>query len=67
VVAVTVKAGEEAMVAISVYVERKISEEDLELRQAIRKIEEVIQKARRASTEVVEILVTGHFNRHDQL
>jgi len=67
VAAVMIKAGDETILAISVYVEAKTSEEDVELGRAVAKIEGVIQEARRASTETVEILVTGDFNRHDQL
>ena len=67
VAAVMIKVGVETIVAILVYVERKTSEEDVELGRIVAKIDEVIQKARRALTEKVEILVTGDFNRHNQL
>jgi len=66
-VAVMIKVGGEAIVALSVYVGNKTNEEDVKLKKAIENIEKVIQEARRASTEAVEILVTGDFNRHDQL
>jgi hypothetical protein len=65
--AVMLKSGSELVVAISIYVEKKSSAADMELAEAIRKIDEVIQKARRAVMEPVEILMTGDFNRHDQL
>ncbi len=57
VAAVMVKVRGEAILAISVYVEQKTSQEDAELREAIMKIDEVIQEARPASTEAVEMLV----------
>ena len=67
VAAVMIKVGVETIVAISVYIERKTSEEDVELGRTVAKIDEVIQEARRALTEKVEILVTGDFNRYNQL
>ncbi len=42
VAAVIIKVGVETIVAISVYVERKTSEEDVELKRAVAKINEVI-------------------------
>ncbi len=38
-----IKVGAETIVAISVYVEEKTSEEDVELGHAVAKIDEVIQ------------------------
>jgi hypothetical protein len=66
-VAVMIKVGGETIVALSVYVGKKTNEEDVKLKNAIENIDKVIQEARQASTEAVEILVTGDFNRHDQL
>jgi hypothetical protein len=66
-VAVFVKTEDQVIAAMSAYIEWKTSEEDVELKNAIEKVEEVIRKARLTTTEAVEILITGDFNRHDQL
>ena len=42
VAVVMIKVGVETIMAISVYVERKTSEEDVELRRAVAKINKVI-------------------------
>lgn len=66
-VAVIIKVGGETIVALSVYVGQRTNEEDVKLKNAIENIDKVIQEARQASIKEVEILITGDFNRHDQL
>jgi exonuclease III len=52
---------------ITVYIQAKENQEDIELQEKIGMIQTIVQKIRRQHSSRVELIITGDFNRHDQL
>jgi ribonuclease HI len=67
IAAVIVETNERTILAISIYVPAKSQPEDPELLEKLNQIRTVIQETRRNTSNQVELVIGGDFNRYDQL
>ena len=67
IAAVLIAIETRLILVLSVYVPQKTSAADSELQRSIRDIFDTVRATRRARSRRVEIVITGDFNRHDQL
>jgi len=67
IVALLIELETGPLLAISVYIPSKTSPEDKELNDRLDIIRKTIETTRRNHEKLVELLIAGDFNRHDQL
>jgi exonuclease III len=67
IAAITIKDARRTILVFSVYIPKKNNVEDAELHVRLERVKTLTARIRLATRGLLEIIVTGDFNRHDQL